>query len=67
MDFLLPYLDWIWQAITDDNITAAIKPRMIFFGGLLAVVGWWVKRTPSTEDDELLNNLRRVIPMLKKR
>lgn len=67
MDSILPYLDWIWTAVTDASITAAVKPRMIFFGAILAVVSWWVKRTPSTEDDELLDNLRRVIPMLKKR
>jgi hypothetical protein len=66
MDFLVPYLDWIWSAITDESITGAVKPRMIVFGALTVIIGWWVKRTPGTEDDELLDNLRRVIPQLKK-
>ena len=66
MDFMLPYLDWLWQAVTDESITQAIKPRMIFFGVITVIIGWIVKRTPSTEDDELLKNLKRVIPMLRK-
>ena len=58
MEFIIDALNWLWMAITDDVIAAAVKPRLMFFGFIATVVTFIVKRTKSTADDELLAALR---------
>ena len=48
----MEFLSWLWQAITDDSIIAAVKPRMILFGTIATILGLLVKRTKSTFDNE---------------
>ena len=67
MEYATDILNWLWIAVTDESITGAIKPRMIFFGMLLAVIRYWVKRTPSDDDDKLMDELLKVLPMIKRR
>jgi len=52
-------LNWIWQAITDEAISSAFKPRIIFFTFIGTVLVWLVSRTKTTADDELLAELRK--------
>ena len=58
MDFM-ELINWLWMAVTDEVIAAAVKPRMMFFGFIATVVTWAVKRTKWKADDELLNALRK--------
>ena len=51
-------LNWVWQAITDESIEAAVRPRMIFFSFLALLVTFIAKRTKSKDDDAFLNALR---------
>ena len=57
MDFF-EIINWLWNAVTDEVIAAAVNPRMIFFGFIATIVAFIVKRTKSTADDELLAALR---------
>ena len=59
METLIGILDWCWMAITDEAIAGAIKPRLMVFGAVATVITWYVKRTKSTADDELLDALKR--------
>ena len=52
-------LIWLWGSITDAAIAGAIKPRMMFFGVIATVITWYVRRTKSTADDELLDSIKR--------
>ena len=52
-------LIWLWESITDAAIAGAIKPRMMFFGVIATIITWYVKRTKSTTDDDLLDAIKR--------
>jgi len=67
MEFLIEIIDWFWKLELDNMIIPWVKANTIPVGILLTILRWWVKRTPSTEDDELLDRLKGVLPMLKKR
>ena len=59
MEVITDILNWFWMAITDEAIAGAIKPRLMVFGAVATVITWYVKRTKSTADDELLDALKR--------
>ena len=67
METIVQLLDWFWKLELDKLIIPWVKANAIPIGAVLTVLRWWVKRTPSTEDDELLDRLRAVIPILKNR
>ena len=58
MDVILSGINWLWQAITDESIAGAVKPRLMFFGALLIVFRHWAKKTAATWDDELVDRIR---------
>ena len=67
MEFITELFNWFWALSTDALIIPFVKANAIILTAVGVIVRWWVKRTPSTEDDELLDSLMRVIPQLKKR
>ena len=66
MEFITELFNWFWALNTDALIIPFVKANAIILTAVGVIVRWWVKRTPSTEDDELLDGLMRVIPQLKK-
>jgi hypothetical protein len=67
METIIQFFDWFWKLNLDSLLVPWAKANAIPLGAVYAVLRWWVKRTPSTEDDELLDRLKSVIPILKNR
>ena len=59
-------MDWFWALKIDDLIIPWMKGNVIPLSMLYAVLKWWTKRTPSPEDDELIDKLWSVLPMMKR-
>lgn len=59
--------DWFWQLHLDDLIIPWVKANMLPVSMAFVLLQWWVKRTPSDEDDKLIEQLRSVLPMMKRK
>ena len=59
-------ITWFLNLRTDELIIAFCKGNVILLSLVFVVLRWYVKRTPSTEDDKLIDSLRSVLPMLKR-
>ena len=57
---------WFWLVGTDSIIIPLAKANVIILSVIGVVVRWLVKRTPSTEDDALIDSIRAVLPMMRK-
>ena len=57
---------WFWLVGTDSIIIPLAKANVIILSVIGVVVRWLVKRTPSTEDDALIDSIRAVLPMMKR-
>ena len=60
------FLNWFWLVGTDSIIIPLAKANVIILSVIGVVVRWLVKRTPSTEDDALIDSIRAVLPMMKR-
>ena len=58
---------WFWLVGTDSIIIPLAKANVIILSVIGVVVRWLVKRTPSTEDDALIDSIRAVLPMMKRK
>jgi len=67
METVTQLMDWFWKLELDALIIPWLKANAIPIGIGWAFLNWWVKRTPSTEDDELLSRLKSVIPLMRNR
>jgi hypothetical protein len=60
-------INWFLSLETDGLITAWVKANVILVSVLGVLLRYFVKKTPSTDDDALLDDLKRVLPMLKRK
>ena len=60
------FFSWFWLVGTDSIIIPLAKANVIILSVIGVVVRWLVKRTPSTEDDALIDSIRAVLPMMKR-
>ena len=67
MEFTTELFNWFWSLKTDNLIIPFVKANAILLTTGGTFIAWWVKRTPSTDDDELIDKLRGVLPMLKRK
>ena len=62
----MEFIDWFWSLETDGLITTWIKANVIITSLIGVLLRHFVKKTKSTDDDRLLDDIRRVIPLLKR-
>jgi hypothetical protein len=67
MEILISLWDSFWALNLDALIVPWAKANMIPMAVGFTILRWWAKRTPSTADDELIDSIRAVLPMMKKR
>ena len=67
METVIEIFNWFWSVKTDDLIIPFAKANVIILSVISIIVRWWVKRTPSPDDDALIDNLLAVLPRMKKR
>jgi hypothetical protein len=67
MEITKELFDWFWALKMDILIAPWVHANMIPLTILGVVARWWVKRTPSTDDDDLIDSIMSVLPMIKKR
>jgi hypothetical protein len=67
METLIQLFDWFWSLKMDALIVPWAKANMIPMAMLFTTLRWWAKRTPSTADDELIDSIRSVLPMMKRK
>ena len=63
METVVQLLDWFWKLDLDSLIIPWAKANTIPIGAVCSVFYWWVKKTPSTVDDELLEKLKSIWPV----
>ncbi len=66
METIIEFFNWFWLIDTDSLIIPFAKANVIILSIIGVVIRWWVKRTPSTEDDALIDSIRAVLPMMKR-
>ena len=67
MDIIIEFFNWFWSVETDSLIIPFFKGNMIIGGVIWVLLKARAKRTKSPYDDELIADLERVLPMMKKR
>ena len=67
METLIEFFNWFWALKTDVLIIPFIKGNVIGLSIGYVILKWWAKRTPSTEDDELIDSIRAVLPFMKRK
>ena len=67
MEILIEFFNWFWALKTDELIIPFAKANVIGLSVLYVILKWWAKRTPSTEDDELIDSIRSVLPLMKRK
>ena len=67
MDQIIEFFNWFWSIQTDSLIIPFAKANVIILSVIGVVIRWWVKRTPSPEDDQLIDSIRAVLPMMKRK
>jgi hypothetical protein len=67
MEVIIGLFDWFWSLKMDILIVPWVKANMIPVAFLFTILRWWAKRTPSTSDDELIDSIRSVLPMMKRK
>ena len=60
-------LTWFWSLETDGLITGWIKANVIITSLIGVLLRYFVKKTPSGDDDALLDDIKRVLPLLRKK
>ena len=67
MEIVIEIFNWFWSIKTDDLIIPFFKANMLLFTIGFIILKWWAKRTPSPEDDALIDSIRAVLPMMKRK
>jgi hypothetical protein len=66
MDLIISFFNWFWLIDTDSLIIPFAKANVTLIAVFWVIMKWWAKRTPSTEDDALIDEIRAVLPMMKR-
>jgi hypothetical protein len=67
MEVIIGLFDWFWSLKMDVLIAPWLHSNMIPIAVVLAILRWWVKRTPGKADDELIDSIMSVLPMIKRK
>jgi hypothetical protein len=67
MEMIIELFNWFWALKMDVLIAPWVHANMIPLTMLGVVLRWWVKRTPSKDDDELIDSIMSVLPMIKRK
>ena len=67
MDLIIEIFNWFWAIRSDTLLIGFAKGNVILLSVVFVILKWWAKRTPSPEDDALIDNIRAVLPMMKRK
>jgi hypothetical protein len=66
MNELNELIQWFWTLETDTLITAWVKANVLIVSVVGVLIKYYVKRTPSPEDDAIYNDIKRVLSLKRK-
>jgi hypothetical protein len=67
MEALQAILDWFWGLQTDGLIIEFAKQNVIIITVIGVLIRYWAKKTPSPEDDMLLDDLKQALSIVKRK